>query len=290
MKRNFIIAALVVLAGCYAGNASAQTASGQTSSTSSPTGATAQSGTTQSGTGTQSGTTGTATQNRRNRSADTSTSSQTGTASQSGSQTNTSRRNSSDTNATSQASTSKASEKNSENAAGARKASSDQAFAKRAAEGGMAEVKLGQLAQEKGSSQAVKDFGKRMVDDHNKANDQLKQAASKQSIDLPSDVKPRDKAQYDKLSKLSGTDFDRAYARMMVRDHNKDVAEFQREANNGKDSDLKSFASSTLPTLQDHLKMARDMEKEVGQSTRSNTNNNKNQNNQNGNLTRPSGS
>jgi len=150
-------------------------------------------------------------------------------------------------------------------------------FAKHAAEGGMAEVKMGQLAQEKGSSQAVKDFGKRMVDDHNKANNQLKQAASKASIDLPSDVGGKDKSEYDRLSKLSGAEFDRAYARMMVSDHNKDVSEFQREANNGKDSDLKNFASSTLPTLQDHLKQARDMQKEVS----SNTKNNKNQGSQN---------
>jgi len=131
----------------------------------------------------------------------------------------------------------------------------------------MAEVKLGQLAQEKGSSQAVKDFGKRMVDDHSKANDELKQAASKDNITVPSDVSKADQAKYDRLSKLSGESFDRAYAREMVSDHQKDVAEFQKEAKSGKNDSVKSFAAKTAPTLEDHLKMARDMEQSVSQTS-----------------------
>ena len=142
---------------------------------------------------------------------------------------------------------------------------SDRAFAKEAAEGGLAEVKLGQLAQDKGSSSAVKEFGKRMVDDHSKANDQLKQVASQKNITLPTELSRKDQATYDRLSKLSGAAFDRAYARDMVNDHQKDVAAFEREANNGKDNDIKNFASQTLPTLQDHLKQARQMRQEVSQ-------------------------
>lgn len=139
------------------------------------------------------------------------------------------------------------------------RAMSDAAFAKTADDGGMAEIKLGQLAEEKGSSQTVKDFGKRMVTDHGKADDSLKTTASGDKITLPSQISARDEATYDRLSKLSGTAFDRVYARDMVRDHETDVALFQREAKDGKDASVKSFASQTLPTLQDHLKQAREM-------------------------------
>jgi putative membrane protein len=145
-----------------------------------------------------------------------------------------------------------------------RPAMGDAHFAKEAAQGGMAEVKLGQLAEEEGSNAAVKSFGKRMVDDHSKANDNLKQVASRESIALPSDLSAKDQATYDRLSKLNGTAFDRAYARDMVKDHETDIAAFQKEANGGKDDSLKSFASETLPTLQDHLKQAKEMMKSVG--------------------------
>ena len=145
-----------------------------------------------------------------------------------------------------------------------RPAMGDTHFAKEAAQGGMAEVKLGQLAQEKGSSNSVKSFGKRMVDDHSKAGDKLREVASRESITLPSDISVKDQATYDRLSKLSGSAFDRAYARDMVKDHETDVAAFQREANAGKNDSLKSFASESFPTLQDHLKQAKDMMKSVG--------------------------
>jgi len=95
----------------------------------------------------------------------------------------------------------------------------DATFAKKAAAGGIAEVKLGQLAQERGSSEPVKAFGKRMETDHSKAADQLKEVASKNNIALPTDMDKKDQATYDRLSKLAGTAFDRAYARDMVVDH-----------------------------------------------------------------------
>jgi putative membrane protein len=143
----------------------------------------------------------------------------------------------------------------------------DSHFAKEAAQGGMAEVKLGQLAQEKGSNDAVKSFGKRMVDDHSKAGDKLKDAASKENITLPDDIAAKDQATYDRLSKLNGAAFDRAYAKDMVKDHQTDVAAFQKEANGGKSDALKSFASETLPTLQDHLKDAKEMMKTVSSAS-----------------------
>lgn len=136
---------------------------------------------------------------------------------------------------------------------------SDEAFAKMAAEGGLAEVKLGQLAEEKGTSQAVQEFGKRMVTDHSKADDELKATAANDKITLPTEISANDKDVYNRLLKLSGAEFDRAYARDMVRDHSADIAEFRQEARNGKDASIKSFASQTLPTLEEHLKLAHQM-------------------------------
>lgn len=92
----------------------------------------------------------------------------------------------------------------------------------------------------------------------------MKEVASRESITLPRDISAKDQATYDRLSKLNGAAFDRAYAKAMVKDHETDVAAFQKEANAGKDDSLKSFASETLPTLQDHLKQAKEMMKSVG--------------------------
>jgi putative membrane protein len=142
-------------------------------------------------------------------------------------------------------------------------AANDTTFAKKAAAGGIAEVKMGQLAQQKGTAISVKKFGARMVEDHSKAGDELKQAATQSSITLPTDMSAKDKATYDMLSKLSGAAFDRAYARDMVRDHEEDIAEFNKEANSGHNPAVKDFATQTLPTLQDHLKDAKEMRQNV---------------------------
>jgi putative membrane protein len=134
--------------------------------------------------------------------------------------------------------------------------SADTTFAMKAAQGGMAEVKLGQLAVDKGSNPDVKEFGQRMINDHTKANDQLKSICSSENMTLPADLNAKDQAEFDRLSKLSGPSFDKAYMKGMVKDHEADVKEFQKEANSGKDPQLKQFASTTLPTLQSHLQMA----------------------------------
>ena len=135
----------------------------------------------------------------------------------------------------------------------------EQTFVKKAAQGGMAEVELGKLATQKASSEDVKKFGQRMVDDHTKANDQLKQIAGNKGVTLPTDLNSKDQAMKERLSKLDGEKFDQAYMKNMVRDHTKDVSEFRKESTSGKDSDLKSFASQTLPTLEDHLKEAKNI-------------------------------
>ena len=135
-------------------------------------------------------------------------------------------------------------------------AAADKKFMKEAAEGGLAEVELGKLATEKASSQEVKNFGQRMVNDHSKANEELKQIASTKGVTLPDNLSAKDKMLKERLTKLNGSNFDRAYMENMVKDHKKDVADFNRESSNGKDSEVKQFAGKTLPTLQEHLKKA----------------------------------
>ncbi len=133
----------------------------------------------------------------------------------------------------------------------------DMKFAHDAAIGGLEEVQLGTIASQKGGDQ-VKQMGQKLVDDHTKANDQLKSIAAKNNITLPTDLDSKAKAMVDKFSAMqSGPAFDAAYLKAMVADHTKDIAEFQKEADNGANPDLKSFAGSTLPVLQDHLKMAK---------------------------------
>jgi len=132
----------------------------------------------------------------------------------------------------------------------------DQTFAKKAAMGGMAEVKLGQLAQEKATDPAVKKFGKQMVDDHSKANKELMQVAGKNNIILPKDMGKKHKEHYDRLAKLEGSEFDREYMKHMVKDHEEDAAEFAEAAKGLKNEDLRVFAAKTLPVIQAHLKMA----------------------------------
>ncbi len=137
----------------------------------------------------------------------------------------------------------------------------DKKFAKEAAIGGMTEVELGKLAVQKASSDAIKQFGQKMIDDHTKANDQLKQIAGKEGIDLPQSLDSKQQSHVDKLAKLSGPAFDKAYMKDMVKDHEKDVNEFKNEAQNGSDPNIKQFASTTLPTLEQHLSAAKDLNK-----------------------------
>ena len=130
-----------------------------------------------------------------------------------------------------------------------------QQFIKDAAVGGMAEVKLGELAEKNAHSDAVKSFGKRMRDDHSQANSELEQLAAQKNVTLPKNIDAKSKATYDRLSKLKGTEFDRAYMNAMLQDHRHDVAEFQ-SASKSSDPDVQAFAAKTLPTLQSHLEEA----------------------------------
>ena len=121
----------------------------------------------------------------------------------------------------------------------------DKTFIHKAAKGGMMEVAMGNLAAQNGQSDGVKSFGKRMVTDHSKANDELKLIAEKKGVKLPS-KEPNEKWSSDK-----------AYMDMMVKDHEKDLAEFQDEAKNGSDPDVKKFAEDTAKVVQEHLDLAK---------------------------------
>jgi putative membrane protein len=132
----------------------------------------------------------------------------------------------------------------------------DRTFAQQAAAGGLAEVSLGQLAQQNASLQQVKDFGQRMVTDHSLANQELQQIAQTENLTLPTTPDSKDQATQKRLSALKGSAFDAAYTQDMVRDHQQDIAEFKREAQSGQDPALKAFAQKTLPVLEQHLQMA----------------------------------
>ncbi len=132
----------------------------------------------------------------------------------------------------------------------------DRNFVMDAAMGGMQEVELGRMATQKGASDAVKQFGQRMVDDHSKANQELMNLAQGKGITLPTTLDEKHQKEVTKFSNLTGADFDREYTKLMVSDHRKDVSEFEKESTHATDADLKEFATKTLPTLQEHLKMA----------------------------------
>jgi len=142
----------------------------------------------------------------------------------------------------------------------------DHSFMIKAAQGGMAEVELGQLAEQNGQSSEVKAFGKRMVDDHSKANDQLKQLASQEAVSLPTGLDAKDQATKARLEKLHGAAFDKAYMRDMVMDHKKDVAEFKHESDAAHSPALRDWAKQTTPTLESHLQEAEKVAPQVGAS------------------------
>ena len=132
----------------------------------------------------------------------------------------------------------------------------DRKFMNTAADAGMTEVEAGKLAQSKATNADVKSFGSRMVDDHSKANDKLKSIASAKNVTLPSAPGKAHQAALDKLGRSK--DFDKDFSAMMVKDHKEAVSLFQKESKS-KDAELAGFASSTLPTLQEHLKMAEEL-------------------------------
>ncbi len=133
----------------------------------------------------------------------------------------------------------------------------DKKFMTEAAQGGLAEVQLGQLASKRATKSEVKQYAQRMVQDHTQVNTQLKQLASQKGVTLPTTIGKENLKVKQQLSQLSGTRFSKAYINDMVKDHVKDVSLFQNEAQNGQYPDVKAFAAQALPTLQEHLQMAK---------------------------------
>jgi putative membrane protein len=129
----------------------------------------------------------------------------------------------------------------------------DAQFATEAASGGMAEVALGKLAQEKAVNSKVKNFGAMMVMDHSKANEAFKGIAKSKNITLPAAPGAEEQKTMDELSKKSGADFDKAYVSDMIEDHKKDIKAFEAASKTCKDPEIKAFAIKTLPVLRKHL-------------------------------------
>ncbi len=143
----------------------------------------------------------------------------------------------------------------------------DAAFYKNAAEAGIAEVEAGKLAQDKGGSQKVKDFGTLMITDHSAANDKLKTLASSKDITLPTSSSVGQMANKTKLEMLSGDTFDKSYIKGQLKAHRQAVALFKKESTTGQDPDAKAFATATLPTLRAHLKAVTALATDAGVAT-----------------------
>lgn len=149
----------------------------------------------------------------------------------------------------------------------------DQTFLKEAAQGGLAEVQMGRLGAQKGQEQAVRQLGQKLVQDHSKANQELKLLAAQKSVTLPTEIPTEHQSAISHLKSLEGAEFDKAFKQHAIEDHQKDIQKFQTAAQQSSDPDIKAFAQKTLPVLQQHLKMAQDIpaSQETGASSQPNT-------------------
>jgi putative membrane protein len=139
----------------------------------------------------------------------------------------------------------------------------DLAFAQEAAIGGLMEVTLGELALQQAKDEQVMEFGQRMVQDHGQANEKLMAIAEQKGIQLPQELPEDAQQKYEELQQLSDAEFDQAYMDEMVKDHEKDVQAFEQQAESGQDPDLRAFAEETLPTLREHLELAKEVQSQV---------------------------
>ena len=134
------------------------------------------------------------------------------------------------------------------------------AFMQKAIAGNLAEIKVGQLAQQKGASKGVRHFGAVLEQDHSTANQQAMSAASSMGVTPPAQPSPKEQAEYQRLAALSGSRFDKAFVKAMVKDHKKDIAEYKKEAK-ASNSPAASYAEASLPTLQKHLRLAESLKR-----------------------------
>ena len=142
-------------------------------------------------------------------------------------------------------------------------AAQDLKCAEEAVAGGLMEVALGELAQQQAADEQVAQFGERMVQDHGQANDKLMAIAEQKGIELPQDLPEDAQQKHDELQQLSDAEFDQAYMGEMVKDHEKDVELFEQQAQSGEDPDLRAFAEEALPTLREHLDLAKEVQSQV---------------------------
>lgn len=139
----------------------------------------------------------------------------------------------------------------------------DSQFAKEAAQGGLLEVQLGELATQQAKNQEVVDFGQMMVEDHGQANQELMDIARQKGIELPQELSEEGQQHYQELQELSGTEFDRQYIDLMVKDHQEDIEAFRTQAEAGLDPELVAFAEETLPVLERHLERAEEIQPQI---------------------------
>ena len=138
----------------------------------------------------------------------------------------------------------------------------DKIFVKKAMQGSIAQMQLGQLTLQKSNNDQVKQFARKMIDDHTKLNEQMKPVAQQLRVDIPTEVSKKDKALMSKMQALSGAAYDEAYIKDMVKDHKQDLSEFQMEASNGHDPSVKDAAMQGSKTISEHLQMAQQLAKD----------------------------
>ena len=144
---------------------------------------------------------------------------------------------------------------------GGKKGVPDSRFLMHAVRDGLFHVEAAKLAAERGSSEDVKKFGQHAVEHHSQNNDELTKLISTKGMTPPKNMNKRERESIDKLAKLSGPAFDKAYIEMEAKHHSRDLSDFQKEAKAGKDPDVKAWAAKTVPTIEEHLKMLNDLSK-----------------------------
>lgn len=139
----------------------------------------------------------------------------------------------------------------------------DQKFTNQAAIANLAEIELAQLAQQQASADPVKQYAQHLQQEHQQATQQLKSLAQQKGAQLPSNIDDKHKREKDKLAKLQGGEFDKAFIDAMVKDHKKTINDFEKQAKDGKDAELKAFAAQALPKLREHLEHAQQLQSQL---------------------------
>ena len=138
----------------------------------------------------------------------------------------------------------------------------EQTFMKEAAQAGLMEVQMGRLAAQKGQNQSVRQLGQKLVQDHSKANQELKLLAAQKNVTLPTDLKTEHESMLSHLKTLEGAEFDQTFKKHALEHHQEDIQKFQTASRQAADSDVKAFAQKTLPILQQHQQMAQSIQTE----------------------------